>query len=87
MNNISSITLEEAIRASLPHSPIKIYYNDECIWDDNLSFNEGWLPLDNALDRFRKTHEDYNQIVITDIEIEVVEWHHSIIRLKGKKRR
>lgn len=86
MKNVSSITLEEAIHTSLPHSPIKIYYNNECIWDDTLSFNKGWLPLANALDKFRKTHEDYDQIVITNIEIEVVEWHHSIIRLKGKKK-
>ena len=85
MKNITSITLEEALQASLPYRPIKIYYNKECIWDDTLSFNNGWLPLDRALDKFHKTHADYEQIVITNIEIEIVEWHHSIIHLKGKK--
>lgn len=84
MKNNSSITLEEALRASLSHCPIKIYYNKECIWDDTLSFNKGWIPLENALNRFRKTHEDYDKIIITDIDIEIVEWHHSVIYLKGK---
>jgi hypothetical protein len=84
MKNFSNITFEEALRTSITYCPIKFYYNKECIWDDTLSFNNGWLPLESALDKFRKTHENYDQIVITNIEIEVVEWHHSIIYLKGK---
>lgn len=86
MKNNSSITFDEAVHASMHHCPIKIYYNKKCIWDDTLSFNNGWMPLKDALDHFRKTYKDYEKIVVTDIKVEVVEWHYSIIYLKGKRK-
>lgn len=86
MKHNSSITFDEAIRISMDHCPIKIYYNRKCIWDDTLSIDEGWIPLKCALDNFRNTHEDHNRIVVTNIKIKIVQWHHSIIYLKGKKK-
>ena len=86
MKHNSSITFDEAIRISMDHCPIKIYYNRKCIWDDMLSIDEGWIPLKRALDNFRNAHEDHNRIVVTNIKIKIVQWHHSIIYLKGKKK-
>lgn len=84
MKHNSSITFDEAIRVSMHHCPIKIYYNRKCIWDDMLSIDEGWLSLERALDNFRNANKDYERILITDIKVKVVQWHHSIIYLKGK---
>lgn len=83
-NKESVIGLIEAIHSAMLFSPVKIYYNKKCIWDDMLSIDEGWLPLKEALDNFCNTHEDYEQIVITNVKIKIVEWHHSVIYLKGK---
>ena len=80
----SVIGLIEAIHSAMQFCPIKIYYNRKCIWDDTLSFDDGWLPLKDALDNFRNTHEDYERIVVTNVKIQIVEWHHSVIYLKGK---
>lgn len=83
-NKLSKITPIEAIHSIMRFCPVKIYYNKQCIWDDMLSCDEGWLPLQQALDNFRNTHKNYDRIIITNVKIEVVEWHHSIIYLKGK---
>lgn len=80
----SVITLIEAIHSAMTFSPMKIYYNKKCIWDDTLSIDDGWLPLKDALDNFRNTHEDYERIIVTSAKIKIVEWHHSVIYLKGK---
>ncbi len=40
--------------------------------------------MEDALDAFRSAHKDYDQIVIVEIKIEIVEYHHSVIYLKGK---
>jgi hypothetical protein len=85
MNN-SDLNLNQAIHAASLFSPIKIYYNKECIWDDTLALGEGWIPLKEALKNFRAAHKDYSQIVVTNVKIDIVEWHHSIIHLKGKRK-
>ena len=84
MTNNSSITFDEAVHYAMCYCPVKIYYNGKCIWDDTLGFYEGWLQLKDALDRFRNTNADYDRIVITNVKIKIVEWHHSVIYLKGK---
>jgi hypothetical protein len=85
MKHNSSITFDEAVQASMQHSFIKLYYNGKCIWNDDLTWEEGWVPLEMALDNFRDTHKDYDKIRITDMKVKIVEWHHSIIYLKGKE--
>ena len=80
----SVITLIEAIHSAMQFNPVKIYYNRKCIWDDTLNIDDGWMPLKDALDLFRDTHKDYEQIIATSVKIKVVEWHHSVIYIKGK---
>ena len=84
MKTNSEITFDEAIRYSEDYCPIKIYYNKKCIWDDNLEWGKDWISMEDALDAFRSAHKDYDQIVIVEIKIEIVEYHHSVIYLKGK---
>lgn len=83
-NKLSTITFDEAVHYIMHFCPLKIYYNRKCIWDDTLSWVDGWLPLKEALDNFRNTHEDYERIVITDLKVKIVDWHHSVVYLKGK---
>lgn len=85
-NKSSVITLIEAIHSAMLFSPIKIYYNRELIWDDTLSIDGGWMPLKTALDNFRSTHKDIDSIVVTNAKIKIVDWHHSVIHLKGKRK-
>lgn len=83
-HKLSTIGFDEAIHPVMLFSPVKIYYNKKCIWDDTLSIDEGWVSLKEALDNFRNAHKDYERIIVTNIKIKIVEWHHSIIYLKGK---
>lgn len=84
MKHNSNIAFDEAVQASMQYCPIKLYYNGKCIWNDDLGWEEGWMPLKTALYNFRSTHKNYDQIRITDIKIKIVEWHHSVIYFKGK---
>lgn len=83
-NKESVIGLIEAIHSAMLFSPVKIYYNKKCIWDDMLSLDEGWIPMKDAMDHFCDAHKDWKQIIVTAVKIDIVEWHHSVIYLKGK---
>ena len=83
-NKASVIDLIEAIHSAMLFSPVKIYYNKKCIWDDTLSVDEGWISMQDAMDRFCDTHQDWKHIIVTAVKIDIVEWHHSVIRIKGK---
>lgn len=83
---LSAITFDEAVRYIMHFCPLKIYYNRKCIWDDTLGFYDGWLSLKDALDNFCNTYEDYERIVITDLKVEIVDWYHSVVYLKGKRK-
>ena len=85
-HKLSTIGFDEAIHSAMLFSPVKIYYNKKCIWDDTLSIDEGWVALKDALDSFRNTHKDYERIIVTNVKIKIVEWHHSVIYLKGKRK-
>ena len=79
----SEISLDEALRKILVFNPIKIYYNRKLIWDDTLDV-ENWVPLDESINILKKLCLHYNKIIITDIKIKIVEFHHSVIYLKGE---
>ena len=80
INKESILTLKEAINCAKWYNPIKIYYNRKCIWDDNLSAEEGWIDMNKAIEQFCGDRLIY----IDSLKIKIVEWHHSIIYLKGK---
>lgn len=81
----SEIDFMEALRiASHNFGAIKVYYNNKLIWDDGLSWNEGWIPLKEAIEQFKQKYPMWEHIRVNSIKINVVDWHHSIVRLKGK---
>lgn len=81
---VSNISIEEAIDSAMLFSPVKIYYNRKVVWDDDLSEDKGWVKFDNAIKSFKNSCKDYDKIVITDVKIKIVYFHHSIVYLKGK---
>lgn len=83
----SEISLMDAIDIALHnYNPIKIYYNNKLIWDDTLSLDEGWMTPNKAIEKFKLEHKWWDHIVVNSIKINIVEWHHSVVNLKGYER-
>ena len=81
----SEISFVGAIETVLHNfGAIKIYYNNELVWDDSLSIDDGWMPPHKAIERFKRKHPRWRDIIVYSVKIDIVEWHHSIIKLKGK---
>lgn len=85
----SEITLIEAIQALDSLCPVKILFNGIVLYNDYDSelevepgsgiYGESKIPLEVIPCRLWRI-EDY---VVTDIDISIVEYHHSIINLHG----
>jgi hypothetical protein len=81
----SRLSLSDAISYTDQFCPVEIYYNGTLVWSDHCDASE-WIPMNLAVKQFESRLEnDYKRIIIGRISIEVVEFHHSIIRLKGKR--
>jgi hypothetical protein len=81
----SRLSLSDAIVYADQFCPVEIYYNGTLVWSDRLDESE-WIPMELAVKQFEsRLANDYKRIIIGRVSIEVVEFHHSIIRLKGKR--
>lgn len=81
----SEIKFVEAVQTVVRnYSPIKIFYNNDLVWDGTLALNEGWCSPNNAIENFKSTHPEWEKFVVYSIKINIAEWHHSIVWLKGK---
>ena len=79
----SRLSFSDAISYVDQFCPVEIYYNGNLVWSDRCEASE-WIPLELAVRQFVEKLESKNRkIIIGRISIEVVEVHHSIIRLKG----
>ena len=85
----SEISLREAIEYIEKFSPIKIVFNgiilyndygDDVIEIEDGVYGENKLPMDVIPDRLWQ----FDNYVVTSINIEVVEFHHSVITMQGK---
>ena len=65
------------------YGPVKIYYNNELVWDDDLSIEEGWITLYESIEKFKVTHPNWDKIMVTGIKIDIVQFHHSIVYFEG----
>ena len=73
---ISTIKLSEAINKVISFNPIKIVLNDVVVYNDydgEIGEKEDFLPL------LPKRIDNYNNLFVKDIKIEIVEFHHSIV--------
>lgn len=75
----SEITLREAINMTEIFYPVKVVYDDIVLYDDYDS-NEQFSPMLAIPMRMRGLEDR----IVTDIHIEFVDFHHSIITLKGE---
>lgn len=83
MNN-STITLEEVLFDSHIFSEFgccKLIINNEVAWDDDVDF-EHYVVFTNALVKCIEKYPDY---VVTDINIKIIDFHHSIISIECVK--
>ena len=84
----SEITLYEAILYVNDFCPVKIIFNDMILYNDYDSeveiedglYGEVTTPLDATPHRIRK----FSKSIVTSINIEIVDFHHSIITMHGE---
>lgn len=77
----SNITLVEALKGLEFISPIKIVFNAVLLYDD-WDFDETKPPLESIRERLWL----YDKYVITSMNIEIKDFHHSFVYLKGELR-
>ena len=84
----SEITLREAIEKIDLFCPIKIVFNGIVLYNDYDSdvevadgiWGEIYPPINVVPDRLWQ----FDKYIVTDINIEIVEFHHSIISMQGE---
>ena len=84
----SEITLIEAIAMLRAFAPVKILFNDIVLYNDYDSeieiepglWGENKTPLEVLPERLWQA-KDY---IVTDINVSIVQHHHSIVRLSGR---
>jgi hypothetical protein len=82
----SDLNLSDAISYVEKFCPVEIYYNGNLVWTDRCDASE-WVPMEEAVKQFEEKLESrHKRIFILRVGIEIVDFHHSIIRLKGKRK-
>ena len=80
----SKITLREAIESADVFCPIKIIFNGVVLYNDYDGDADGEveIPLNVIPDRIWQ----FDKYIVTSMNIEIVEFHHSIIAMQGEYR-
>lgn len=78
----SAITIREAIEMAREFCPVKISFNGIVLYDDYY-FDEN-EPLMNVVPNRIWQFDKY---IVTSMNIEIVEFHHSIITMQGEYRK
>lgn len=75
----STLTLEEAINLVDAFLYVKITFNDRVIYDDydHNEYESPYAAIPRRIERFRNS-------IIYSIEIDMVQRHHTIIRMYGE---
>lgn len=82
----SDLNLSDAVSYIEKFCPVEIYYNGNLVWTDRCDASE-WVPMEMAVKQFEEKMESrHKRIFILRVGIEIVDFHHSIIRLKGKRK-
>ena len=85
----SEITLREAIEHVDTFRPVKIVFNGIILYNDygedvieieDGVYGEVRLPMDVIPDRLWQ----YDKYVVTSINIEIVDFHHSVVTMQGE---
>lgn len=81
----SEFTIEEVINKVMAFNPIGIYWNNECIWNDDNDVSI-WNPVGVAFLRFYETNPYYKDYMVTNINISATDYHHTIVHIYGYNR-
>ena len=84
----SEITLDDVIKRVDSWCPVKIIFNNMILYNDydseveitNEIYGEVAPPLSVVPDRIKK----FEKSIVTSINIEIVEHHHSIVTIQGE---
>ena len=79
----TEISLMDALSMVENFCPIKIYYNGKLLWDGDAAIG-ACISFETALENFKIKYPNWGHILIHSIKIDIVDFHHSIIRLKGE---
>ena len=63
---------------------IQIYWNDEIVWDDNVDI-ENWKCPEDAFQKWQKRNPNCRKYMVENINIEMIEFHHGIVRMYGRE--
>jgi hypothetical protein len=83
----SEITLQEALFDSGiidKFGCCKIFINDKVLWDDDIALWE-YIRLEEAWEKYKATRLNYEDYKVIKIDIKIVDFHHSIIRVYCEK--
>lgn len=83
----SEITLYDAIKCIQYFNPVKIVFNNIVLFNDydsDLEIEDGvYGEIDKSLDVIPNRLWQFDRYVVTSINVEIVEFHHSIITMQG----
>jgi hypothetical protein len=83
----SEITLRDAIEGIMDFNPIKIVFNNIALYNDydsDLEIEDGvYGEFDVPLNVIPNRLLQFDRYVVTSINVEIVEFHHSIITMQG----
>lgn len=86
----SEITLREAIEKVDAFCPIKIVFNGIVLYNDydsDVEIEDGvWGEVDLPINVISDRLWQFDKYIVTSLNIEIVEHHHSIISMQGEYR-
>lgn len=59
----------------------KLIINDEVVWDDDVDWNR-YVKFEDAINRYTLSNPNCTSYKVTDINIQIVHMHHSIISIR-----
>ena len=80
---VSEITVIDAWQMCRRFCPIEWYWNDELVWTDDLNF-EDYISPGMAIERYEEKHPEWSLSRVYDLKIEIVDFHHSIVRMYSR---
>ena len=78
VKGFSEITLQEALDRIQCWLPVQIWIDGKLEWDDNLAVDGDWIPYDTWL-KYIDPMLYFSPI--SSVDIEVTDFHHSIIQI------
>ncbi len=74
----SEITVKEALEKIGCWLPTQIWIAGKIAWDDDLSIDDGWMPYEEFINNM---DIDLYYSIVSSVEIEIVDFHHSVIHI------